>query len=153
MSRLATAREELIAIAVGDQAVLLDRLEALIPLLNETRSSLVDAARELVAKVQPLRSAMHQIAADEQSAAIRYIREQVENTAIHYRRLEIEALQAAGRAVLKDEVGKTLQKAVASLQDLVVETKRREVLRTHVMTAVVSAASTAGLLMYFFPRH
>ena len=96
---------------------------------------------------------MHQIAADEQSAAIRYIREQVDNTATHYRRLEIEALQAAGRPVLNDEVGKTLQKVVASLQDLVVETKRREVLRTQVMTAVVSAASTAGLLLYFLPRH
>jgi hypothetical protein len=146
MSRLATAREELIAVAVGDLAVVLDRLEALTPLVNQARSGLVDAARELGAKVEPFKHAMHQVAADEQYAALHYMREHVGNTISCYREGEIYALKTAGRQVLEEEVGKSLKKLIASLQDLVFEAKRKEVLRTHVITALASSAITSGLL-------
>ncbi len=53
---------------------------------------------------------------------------------------------------MKEEVGTTLHHLIASLQEIVKGVKRREALLMHVTTAVVSSASTAGLLMYFLPN-
>jgi len=152
VNRLTTAREELIAIALGDLTQILDRLEAVTPLMNEARCDLADAARNLAAKVEPFRSEMRQVASAEQYRAVHYVRDQVEQTSAFRREQQTKALEATGRKVLREEIGNTLQHLIDSLQAVIRGAKRRETVRMHVTTAVISAASTACLLLHFLPR-
>lgn len=150
--RSTTVREELLVALFEDAADIVKRLEALAPVMADTRYSLAEAARDLAAQVKPFKDEMHQIAANEQYKAIHYVRDQVEQTSRAVQKIEAEALKQAGRAVLKEEVGTTLRQLIASLQVNVKGTKRRETVLTHLTTAVVSAACTAGLLIYLLPR-
>lgn len=146
-----TVREELVVALFEDAADIVTRLEALAPVMADTRFSLAEAARELAAQLKPFQDQMRQIAASEQYKAIHYVRQQVEQTSRVAQEVQTEALTKAGQAVLKDEVGATLQKLIASLQHIVRGVKRREAVLTHITTAVVAAASTAVLLMYVLP--
>lgn len=150
--RSTTVREELVVALFEDAADIVKRLEALAPVMADTRYSLAEAARDLAAQVKPFKDEMHQIAANEQYKVIHYVRDQVEQTSRAVQEIEAEALKQAGRAVLKEEVGTNLRQLVASLQVIVKGTKRRDTVLTHVTTALVSAACTAGLLMYLLPR-
>ncbi len=150
--RSTTVREELVVALFEDAADIVKRLEALAPVMADTRYGLAEAARDLAAQVEPFQTEMHRIAADEQYKAIHYVRDQVEKTSRAVQEIEAEALKQAGRAVLKEEVGTTLQQLVASLQVIVKGAKQRETVLTHLATGVVSAACTASLLLYLLPR-
>lgn len=145
-------REEMVVALFGEAADLLKRLETLEPVMDEARRGLAKAARDLAAQIEPLRARMHTVAADEQYKAVHYVREQVEQTSLFCREQQVMALKDAGRAVLKEEVGKTLQQLIAPLHEIVMRVNRRNSWLTHVTAAVVSAASTACLLMYLLPR-
>lgn len=148
-----TLREEMVVSLFDDAADIVKRLEALAPVMADTRHGLAEATRDLAAQVEPFKSQMHQIASKEQYRALHYVREQVEQTCSIARELQTEALKEAGRAVLKEEVGATLRQLIGSLQEIVKRGTRREALLMHVITALVSVAATTGLLMYLLPRN
>ena len=146
-----TVREELVVALFDDAADIVKRLEALAPVMNDTRFALAGAARDLAAQVKPFEDQMHQIAAEEQYRALHYVRDQVEQTSRFCRDQQIQALKDAGRAVLKEELGTTMHDLITSLREIVEGSKRRETLRIQVTTAVASAALTACLLVFLLP--
>ena len=148
-----TIREELVVALFDDAADIVKRLETLAPLMANTRHGLAEATKGLAAQVRPFRDQMQQIAAAEQYKAIHYVREQVEGTSRVAQELQIKALKEAGRAVLKEEVGTTLQKLIESIQEIVKQTGRRETFRIRLTTVVVSASITASLMLYLLPKH
>lgn len=148
-----TLREEMVVSLFEDAADIVKRLEALAPVMADTRDGLAEATRDLAAQVRPFKDQMHQVASEEQYRALHYVREQVEQTSVVARELQTQALKEAGRAVLKEEVGTTVRQLIGSLQEIVKRSQRRETLMMHVVTALVSVAATTGLLMYLLPRN
>jgi len=149
--RATTVREELIVALFDDAADLIKRLEALGPVMDDTQFGVAEAARELAARTKDFQAHMRGIAATEQYRAVHYVREQVEQTSRFWQEQQVALLKEAGRAILKEEVGTSLQQVLSSLERTSTRLKRREAVLMHVTNTVVSVAATVCVLAFLFP--
>ena len=149
--RATTVREELIVALFDDAADLIKRLEALGPVMDDTQFHLAEAARDLAARTEHFHAHMRGVASSEQYRAVHYVREQVEQTARFWQEQQVALLKEAGRAILKEEVGTSLQQVLSSLERTSTRLKRRETVLLHVTNTLVSVATTVWVLAFLFP--
>ena len=154
-----TVREELIVALFGDAADLITRLEALAPVMNDTRLGMAKAAKELAAQAEHFHGHMHGIASTEQYRAVHYMREHTEHTAHFWQQKQLGLLKEAGRSVLKEEVRSTLNQLLSSLDQLIsslertsTRLKRRDSVLLHVANTAVSVAATACVAAFLVTR-
>ena len=129
MSHPSTAREALIAEAIGDVAQLLDRVEALMQGMEGARQEQAAAAIELGRQLGAVDSSVATITDGAKT----------------------RAMSDAARSLFDEEVGATLQRLCVSLQRLIERADRPwEHGATHAATALVASAVAWGLACYLY---
>ena len=151
MSRSTTAREALIAEAIGDVANLLDRVEALAPAMNSSHRKLADAAIKLGACVEPFKAHIAEAMARTQNAAVEHIRRRTGEIAAESLRQQTQAMEEAARAIVAKEIGPPLRQLASALQVLVERTRRPqwETWATYAATGCVSATAAVWITLLF----
>lgn len=148
-----TAREALIAEALGDVARLIDRLEALRPAMDQARQMLTKADKDLAARVVAFEDRMVAITEKAKTVTVEHVARRTHEIAHHSKLDQVQAMKEAARALFNTEFGDTLNGLVRSLQPLIGRLNRPwEPWLTHIATAAVSSASTAVLVWLWLHR-
>lgn len=147
MNPQSTAREALIVEALGDMAALMDRVEALVPALQDTRQSLNDASARLSGKLRAYEERMTAITENAKVVAVKHIAQRCDEMATKSMHLQAMEIQEAARTALGSEIRPTLQGLIAPLQHLAHLAHQRERpwghwqrWLMHVATAAVASA-------------
>jgi len=145
-----TAREALMIEALGDMATLMDRVEASMVALEQTRLGLVKASHELAARVTAFESRMAAITETAKTVAVEHIARRTSEIAQRSNRDQAQAMKEAARALFNTEFGATLNGFVTSLRPLVKRFDQPwQSWLAHCATAAVSSA-LSGLLVWLW---
>jgi len=113
MSGPSTAREALIVETLGEVAALLYRVEAVAATLDAGRLALINASTELAGQVTDFESRMTGITENAKAQAVKHIARRTDEMAGRTLSAHTQAMEAAARTVLRDELGRALQRLVA----------------------------------------
>jgi hypothetical protein len=111
-----TAREALIAEAIGDVVALLDRLEAVAPSMDASRQALVQARLELAIQVVAFEERMTAITENAKVQAVKHIARRTDEAARGLLDMQTRAMEEAARTLFRAEVTPALQQLVKPLQ-------------------------------------
>ena len=143
MGASTTAREALIAEAIGDVTLLLDRLDALGPTLDEVRQGLAQAAGGLDARLAAFETRMAALTEHAKVRAVDHIVRRTDQVARQALEAQTRAMEEAARAALHKELDPALQRLALPLRQLVQRVNRPwEQWLTHAATAVAASAAT-----------
>jgi hypothetical protein len=150
---LTTAREALLAEALGQVATLLDRLEAIAPVLESSREAIARSGATAEAQLSSFEARMTAIAERAQSVAVRHVAQRTQAHARSCATAQTLAMQDAARAMFRSELVPALQRLVAPLQSLARSGACPfERLLAHAMTAAVASALTWVMAAWLWAR-
>ena len=154
MGRPSDTREVLIAEALGDFIKVLDRIDAVKPMLEKSCSDLRFTADRLLCNIEPFQKRIVGMALETQDRTLRHIAEQANlvarNTAVE----EIAAMQASTRRIFKDEVVPPLERIAGQLREANLrEQPTWTAWLTHAAAAVSAASCTYVLMVYLAPTN
>ena len=156
MSDLVTAREELMAVAIGDLGTLLDRFEKLAPQLEASRMELLSTSTELAEKVEVYSKRMDEITENAKLQAVKHIARRADEMARRTVDTQTRAMEEAARVVFRNEIGPTLQRVTLPLQEVVAMVRKGarpwEGWLLHAATAVLSSAISWGMATWLWLR-
>lgn len=156
MSDLVTAREELMAVAIGDLGTLLDRFEKLAPQLEASRMELLSTSTELAERVEAYSKRMDEITENAKLQAVKHIACRADEMARRTVDTQTRAMEEAARVVLRNEIGPTLQRVTLPLQEVVAMARKGarplEGWLLHAATAVLSSAISWGMAAWLWLR-
>ena len=118
MSDLVTAREELMAVAIGDLGALLDRVETLAPQLDASRMELLRTSAELGEQVAAYSKRMDELTENAKVQAVRHIARRADEIARGTVDTQTRAMEEAARVVFRHEVAPALQRVTLPLQEV-----------------------------------
>ena len=144
-----TTREVLIVEALGEAARLIRQVEALAPVLDESRQALADAHSGLVGQLAAFEA--HVLALTEKSkvVAVKHILARTEEAARQSAELHSRAMADAARVAFGAEIGAALQR-LKSLHERLEQ--HWEPWLTHAATAVTASAGTLMLTLTLWAR-
>jgi hypothetical protein len=144
-----TAREALLAEALGDLAQLLERADALPPVLNESRRALVESQARLAEQLAAFDAHVIALAHTVKMRAVQHILARTEEAAQRSVDTQSRAMTDAAQALFKAQLEPTLQRLAMPLKNLVQRLDRPwEQWLTHAATAAVASAATWVLALY-----
>lgn len=153
MSAPSTAREALLAEAIGDVAGLLQQIEALKPALTEICQVLEQASTTLA---DDLAGFQRQVAVITENAKVQAVRHMATRTDEATRRAieaQSRAMADTARAAFAAELGTSIQHLQATLQALRERPNRSwEDWLLHLSIAVTSSVATWALVLFARPR-
>jgi uncharacterized protein with PhoU and TrkA domain len=156
MNGTSSAREALIAEALGEMAALLDRVEAVAPALDASRLALIHASTELAGQVTAFESRMAGITENAKIQAVKHIARRTEEIARASAEAQTRAMEEAARMLFRTEVGPALQRVAMPLQHLADLAHRGahpwQHWLTHAATAVAASAVTWALAAWLWAR-
>ena len=118
MSDLVTAREELMAVAIGQLGELLDRMDTLAPNLDASRMELLITSTDLAKKVEAYSKRMDEITENAKVQTVKHIARRADDMARGTLDSQTRAMEEAARAVFRNEIGPVLQRVTLPLQDV-----------------------------------
>ncbi len=143
MSDPATAREALIVEALGEVALLLDRVESLTSSMEVGRLGLVNASEELDSRLKAFELRTASVAQQVQVKAIEHIVRRTGRATSDSIELQARAMNVAARLAFSTEVDSNLARLTRLLQQVLHRVDRPwDLWLTHAATAAVSAAFT-----------
>lgn len=156
MNGTSSAREALIAEALGEIAELLDRVEAVAPALDTSRQALINASTDLAGQVTAFESRMTGIAETAKVQAVKHIARRTDEIARSSAEAQTRAMEEAARMLFRTELGPALQRVAMPLQHLAELAHRgahpwRHWL-THAATAVLASGLTWAMAGWFWVR-
>ena len=156
MPDLTTAREELMAVAIGQLGELLDRMDTLAPNLDASRMELLSTSTDLVNKVEAYAKRMDEITENAKVQTVKHIARRADEMARGTVDTQTRAMEEAARVVFRNEVGPTLQRVTLPLQD-VADLARKgarpwEGWLLHVATAVLASAISWAMAAWLWLR-
>jgi hypothetical protein len=153
---LTTAREALLAEALGEVARLAERLEAVAPTLDASREALVRSGENLAGQVGSFETRMVAITENAKMQAVKHIARRTDELARGALDAQTRAMEEAARALFRAEVGPALQQLVVPLQQLADLAHRGarpwDRWLTHAATAAVASALTWALAAWLWVR-
>lgn len=156
MSDLVTAREELMAVAIGDLGALLDRIETLAPQLDASRTELLRTSAELGEQVAAYSKRMDEITENAKVQAVRHIARRADEMARGTVDTQTRAMEEAARSVFRNEIGPTLQRVTLPLQEAAAMARKGarpcEAWLRHAATAVLSSAISWAMAAWLWLR-
>lgn len=150
MSESGTAREALIAEAIGDVGRLLARLETVAPSLDQARVTLLQVSTSLADQAMALDRRMATVAENAKTQAVQHIVRRTEEAARRALEAHTRAMAEAARQAFEAQAGATLRRLVAplgQLSELAAHPWRRWL--THAATAASASAITWALTIWF----
>ena len=156
MPDLTTAREELMAVAIGQLGELLDRMDTLAPNLDASRMELLITSTDLAKKVEAYSKRMDEITENAKVQTVKHIARRADEMARGTVDTQTRAMEEAARVVFRNEVGPTLQRMTLPLQD-VADLARKgarpwEGWLLHAATAVLSSAISWWMAAWLWLR-
>ena len=153
MSSPATAREALIAEAIGDVAGLIQQVEALVPRLDETCQAIQHASAGLQSELKGFERRVAAITENAKTQTVKYLVARTDEAARRSIDQQTRAMADAARVAFGAELGATMQRLQATLQPLLERHERPWVQwLMHAAAAAAASAATWGLVLYFGPR-
>jgi uncharacterized membrane-anchored protein len=156
MNGSGSAREALIAEALGEVAALLDRVEAVGPTLDGSRLALIHASTELAGQVTAFESRMAGITENAKTQAVKHIARRTEEITRVSAEAQTRAMEEAARMLFRTEVGPALQRVAMPLQHLADLAHRGahpwQNWLTHAATAVIASGLTWVLAAWLWAR-
>ena len=144
-----TAREALIVEAIGDVVGLLDRLEALAPILDGSRQAAVEASAELSGALEALEGRMAAVSDTARTQVVQHIVQRTEEAARRAQEVQSSAIAEAAREVFRGEVERAMQRLAQAMQAAsAAKPPVWEAWLTHAATAVTASAATWLLLVW-----
>jgi hypothetical protein len=104
MNRPSTAKEALIAEALGDMAALIARVETLAPELQASRQALVLSHKELVNEVAIFKTQMTQVIGFAKVQTAKHIGQSADEAAKKLIAIQTESMKSAGRELFRAEI-------------------------------------------------
>jgi cell division septum initiation protein DivIVA len=153
MTAPATAREALIAEAIGEVARLIEAVEALAPMLQESCQELQQANTGLRTELAGFERRIAAIAESAKVQAVKHIVARADEAAGRSIDQQARAMADAARVAFGAELGATMQRLQTMLQPLL-EQHRTVWQRwlTHAAAAAAGSATTAGAALYLWVR-
>ena len=153
MDRPGTAREALIAEAIGDVARLLDRAEALQPAMLEASQALVEAQAQLADQLTAFETHVAALTEKAKVQAVKHILVRTDEAARRSVDMQTRAMAEAAQTLFKAEIEPALRRLAMPLQRLVQKVDRPwEQWLTHAATAAVTSVATWVLVVYLGSR-
>ena len=118
MNRPTTAKEALIAEALGDMAGLIDRLEKLAPVMSTARQELVQSSHALVCEVSMFEFRMSDISQNAMELGVKQIEQKASGVCAQSLNSQILAMQSAAREMFNKEFHPVLNRTVTQLEYL-----------------------------------
>lgn len=115
MNAPATAREALVAEAIGDAAQLLDRIEQLLPALEGTRLALTKADAALVVRIEALEKRMASIIATTTTETVEHLALQARLMAVRSVEGQRVAMAGVARSLFTQELEPAMARLAAAL--------------------------------------
>lgn len=138
MNRTSTAKEALIAEALGDLATLLDRVEAVVPHVDESRKALILTGEVLSRKIANIEPEMKEFTGRAKQETAKYLDRYLSEAARNARDTQTAAMQEAAREMFKKEVNPVVRQVLAHLQHIAMQRDRLfEQSLTHAFTFTV----------------
>ena len=129
MNRPTTAKESLLAEALGEMASLIERVETLTPKLQESRQALVLSHKELVNEVAIFRIQMTQVIDFTKVKTAKHIGQSADGALKKLIAIQTESMQSAGRELFRAEIHPVMRQVAQQVQDLA-DRKSRHVVTT-----------------------
>ena len=156
MNDLVTAREELMAVAIGQLGELLDRMDTLAPKLDASQLALTLVSSELAEQVAAYETRMADITENAKLQAVKHIARRADEMARGTVEAQTRAMAEAARVVFRNEVGPALQRVALPLQEVAALAHRGsrpwEGWLLHAATAVLSSAISWGMAAWLWLR-
>lgn len=156
MSELTTAREALLAEAIGEVARLVERLEAVAPVMDASREALIRSGESIAGQVSSFEARMAGIAENAKVQAVKHIARRTDEVARSSLEAQTRAMEEAARMLFRTELGPALQRLALPLQQLTDIARRGarpwQHWLTHAATAVAASALTLALAAWVWPR-
>lgn len=118
MNGTSTAREALIAEALGDLALLLDRLEKVGPKVDETRQALQKSSDSISREIARFAPDMQAFTLHAKLETEKYVNRHVEAAIVSAREEQLRVMQEGARDLFKKEVDPVVRQVSAQLHRL-----------------------------------
>lgn len=143
MTHPSTTREALIAEALDDAAKLLRQVEALAPVLDQSRQALADAHCGLAGQLEAFEAQVTSLTERAKVQAVAHVLARTDEAARRSIELQARAMADAARVALGAELGVTLQRLQAAAKPRADAPRRRwEPWLTHAAAAATASAVT-----------
>ena len=153
MNAPGSAREVLIAEAIGDLGRMIDRAQALQPEMAESRQALVDAHAQLTFQLAAFEAQVVTLTEKAKVQAVKHILARTDEAARRSIELQGRAMADAARVAFGAEVGATMQRLQSALQPLHERPDWRwERWLTHAAAAATGSAATWTLAVMLWVR-
>ena len=154
MGRPSDTREVLIAEALGDFVKVLDRIDAVMPTLENSCSRLELTADRLLGNIEPFQKRIVATALETQDRTLGHIAEQANLVARKTVAEQIAAMQESAQRIFKDGVGPSLERVAGHLREANLrEQPSWKAWLTHAAAAVTAACFTCVLMVYLAPTN
>lgn len=141
MSSAGSAREALIAEALGELGVLLDRIDAVRPAIEE-------ACQELSQQMATAEERVARTTENVAAAAKQRVERRVDELAARTAAAHTRAMAVAARTIFRAELGTALQQLALAIDQRAKQANRQPSQWWHALTAVVTAAATWAVAAY-----
>ena len=138
-----TAREALIVEALGETAKLIRQVEALAPVLDESRQALADAHAQFADQLTAFETQVTALTEKAKVQAMKHILVRTDEAARRSIEQQGRAMADAARVAFGAELGATMQRLQAAIRPLIEQReRRRELWLTHAAAAATASAVT-----------
>lgn len=151
MGDLTTAREALVAEALGEVARVAERLEAVVPEVDASREALTQAGANLSDQLTSFEARMTAITENAKGVAIRHIARRTDELARSSGEAQVRAMQSAAMTLFRDELHPALQRLAGSLQEQP-RKARFERWLTHAAVAILASALSWAMAAWLWAR-
>ncbi len=151
MNDLTTAREALVAEALGEVAQAAERLEAVVPAVDASREALMQASATLSDQLASFETRMTAIAENAKGVAIRHIAQRTDELARSAGEAQVRAMQIAAATLFREELSPVLQRLARSLQEQS-RLARFESWLTHAAAALLASALSWAMAAWLWAR-
>lgn len=153
MNAPGSAREALIAEAIGDLGRMIDQVQALQPAMAESRQALVDAHAQLADQLAAFEAQVIALTEKAKVQAVKHILARTDDAARRSVEMQGRAMADAARVAFGAELGATMQRLQSAIQPLVERSGRRwEQWLTHAAAAATASAATWTLAVMLWAR-
>ncbi len=156
MNHPGSAREVLIAEALGDLARLLERAEALQSAMLESRQALLDAHAQLADQLATFEIRVAALMEKAKVQAVKHILARTDEAARQSVRVQTIAMSDAAKELFKAEINPALQRIAGPLRQLVHRVdrpcRRWQFCLGHATTAAVASSVSWALAAYLWAR-
>lgn len=153
MNSASTAREALIAEALGEVGALIDRVEALVPAVDDLGQTAWRAYENLIDRINRFENQVQNMINDAESEALRRILRRAEDITRQSLETQAQAMKATARELFRTEFDPATSRVLTQMQVLAQKRVSTRLVWIYCLMAFLAGAGLMALLIYFLPHH